>query len=108
MSRIARVRTLALLMCSTTFTVVFVLLLSTTPVYASACCQSCESLDATCWSACDTQCGSNQSCLNTCYGQCDGGSNSCWSNCTYCGSGGCTYIWWWIDGSGNILDSWCV
>lgn len=113
-NRTRRVRTSALLMCSMAFTVVTLVFTSTASVRALNCCQTCESLDATCPAACEDQCDGNPSCLDTCYSECEARSDACWGiqgqgpYCEYCSYGGCTYTWWWVETpSGHIIDSWC-
>ena len=108
MSTRRRVRGFALLMCSAAFTVSMVMLASAAPVGPANCCQSCESLDSTCPSACASECDGNPSCLQTCYGECQDQSDACWEHCIYCSYGACSYVWWLIETpSGHILDSWC-
>jgi len=103
-----RFRTTAALMYSVAFAVTFTILASTPIAGAAGCCQSCESLDATCGSACDSQCDGNSSCLQTCYNDCESRSSACWGNCIYCSYSACTYVWWLVETStGHILDSWC-
>jgi hypothetical protein len=109
MTRIGRVRTLALLMFSTAFSIVVLMLASTVPVNASACCNTCESIDLTCSAACEDQCGGNPSCLSTCNDECISASDACWWTCTNCSPEGCNYIWWWVETpSGHLIDSWCA
>jgi len=66
---------------------------------AAPCCQSCEPGYASCTSNCNSTCGSNQSCLNTCYQDCDAAEIRCMRSCVWCSGGGgggwpCCYPDW--------------
>ena len=85
-------RAIALLMCSVTLTVCLCILATSTPVYASNCCQTCEEIDSACAAGCaePEHCGENQECLAQCFASCDAYSASCWGVqgqgpfCTWC------------------------
>lgn len=115
MNKRRRARISGFLMWSMAFTTLVLILVSSTPVGATNCCQTCESLDSTCPAACEAQCNGDSGCLDTCYGECLVQSDACWgiqgqgSYCIYCSYGACTYIWWEVETpSGHLLDSWCV
>jgi hypothetical protein len=108
-----RSRMIGGLMTSVALTAILLIVGDAEPLRALNCCQTCESIDATCWVACDDACDGDPNCLANCEGQCEGRSAACWGiqgqgpYCIYC-SYGCTYVWWEVDPYGYILDSWCI
>lgn len=114
-----RLKTVALLMCSTTLNVVLCIMATSVPIQASNCCQSCEIIDTTCYAGCEDadRCGSDPECLSVCYASCDDWSADCWGiqgqgrYCTWCQYFGgpynyvCQYEpygddWWHLTGVG--------
>lgn len=87
-----RGRAIATLMCSMAFSLMLGIL-TTVPVQASTCCQTCEAQDVVCPAGCQEpdRCGDDQECLAQCYDSCRQLSDSCWGFqgngqpfCTYC------------------------
>jgi len=85
-----RVIAAALLVPAAAIAIMFVcgVFVGSEPAHARPCCSYCETLFMQCINYCDSQCGSDQNCLDDCYSSCEDQEHNCFVNCVMCSGGG--------------------